>query len=249
MINLSLMSSRSTLILLFLFLTHHGLATPRAPQDKQHLLLLLSYHENMPWQYTFLAGFKQFMSQYKVELYIEQLDVARFHETTYLNTFRKMLKEKYNSIQIDIIVTESTPAFKLISELTAFQPQAVRLYVNDSKSTQLIANNKKNVIKLPLVDFIAVIQLTTTLAQAQTLYVISETRSEDSFSTLVNFKEAISNYQQKIAVHYLDLPLKQLKKRVSQLPPLSAIIFLLKFTDEQGLPTTPFRQVGDQQTY
>ncbi|MDY6992007.1 MAG: ATP-binding protein [Pseudomonadota bacterium] len=241
--NLSSMLSRSTLILLFLFLTHHGLATPHAPQDKQHLLLLLSYHENMPWQYTFLAGFKQFMSQYKVELYIEQLDVARFHETTYLSAFRKMIKEKYKSIQIDIIVTESTPASKLIGELIAFQPQALRLYVNDRESNQATANNKKNMIKLPLIDFIAVIELATTLAQAQTLYVISETRSEDSLTTLIDFKAALSNYQQKIAVHYLDLPLKQLKKRVSQLPPLSAIIFLLKFTDEQGLPTTPYQVI------
>jgi len=239
--NLDSMLSRLTLILLFLFLTHHGLATPREPQDKQHLLLLLSYHENMPWQHTFLAGFKQSINQYKVELYIEQLDVARFHETSYLNTFRKMIKEKYKSIQIDIIVTESTPASKLIGELIAFQPQALRLYVNDRESNQATANNKKNRIKLPLVDFIAVIKLATTLAQAQTLYVISETRSEDSLTTLLDFKAALSNYQQKIAVHYLDLPLKQLKERVSQLPPLSAIIFLLKFTDEQGLPTTPYQ--------
>ncbi len=211
---------------------------------KRHLLIVLSYHEGMPWQRTFLNGFKQFFEHQDTELYIEQLDKARL-QGNYTEIFQEMLRQKYQSIKLDLIITESTPASVLVSGLKQFQPQALRLYVNNRENKNLFnyVGKKANQITLPLVDYLAVVNMAVQLVQAQTLYVISEAISQDSYATLDDFNEAIKLYRGKIKIEYLDLPLNELKKRVSHLPPSSAILFLLKFKDENGLPITPYQAV------
>ena len=234
-------------LLLLLLLTRMVVAapTPSSSNPKYHLLVLLSYHEGMPWQRTFLKGFQQFFEYEDTELYIEQLDNSRFRETNYVAAFYEMIQQKYHNIKLDLIVTESTPASTLVSHPDQFQPQALRLYVNDRESGNLIKslNDKDNVITLPLIDYLAVVNIAVQLTQAQTLYIISEASSKDSYATLNDFKAAIKSYRSQVNIVYLDLPMKELKERVSHLPSPSAIIFLLKFIDENGLPTTPYQIV------
>lgn len=235
------------IIIYLLLLPRSVVATPTldSPNTKHHLLVLLSFHEGMPWQRTFLTGFKQFFEHQDTELYIEQLDSGRFAEEDYIVAFREMIKQKYQNVKLDLIVTESTPASTLVNRLGPFQSQAVRLYVNNRENSDLFisASNKDNIITLPLIDYLAVIDTAIRLVQAQTLYVISDASSKDSYATLHDFKVAIKSYRGQVKIEYLDLPLNELKERVSHLPPASAIIFLLKFTDENGLPTTPYQVV------
>jgi len=235
------------ILMLLLLLMRIVVASPDldSHDTKHHLLVLLSYHEGMPWQRTFLNGFKQFFEHQDTELYIEQLDTARFHELDYAETFQKMIRQKYQHIKLDLIITESTPAATLVSCLDQFQPQALRLYVNDRGNRNLFnyVGDKINKITLPLIDYLAVVNIAVQLVQAQTLYVISEASSRDSYATLNDFNEAIKLYRGKVKIEYLDLPLNELKERVSHLPPASAILFLLKFKDENGLPTTPYQVV------
>jgi signal transduction histidine kinase/CheY-like chemotaxis protein len=241
------------ILMLLLLLMRIVVASPDLePHDtKHHLLVLLSYHEGMPWQRTFLNGFKQFFEHQDTELYIEQLDTARFHELDYAETFQKMILQKYQHIKLDLIITESTPAATLVSRLDQIQPQALRLYVNDRENRNLFnyAGKKINKITLPLIDYLAVVNIAVQLVQAQTLYVISEASSKDSYATLNDFNEAIKLYRGKVKIEYLDLPMNELKERVSHLPPSSAILFLLKFKDENGLPTTPYQVVQTLSQY
>lgn len=218
---------------------------------KHHLLVLLSYHEDMPWQRTFLTGFKQFFEHQDAELYIEQLDSARFQEMDYIAAFGEMIRQKYQHISLDLIVTESESAAALVNRLEPFQPQALRLHVNDQGSSNrlVLVSHKDNVINLPIIDHLAVVDTAIQLVQAQTLYVIGEMNSGSGYSTLNDFKAALKSYQGQVKIEYLDLPLRELKKRVSHLLPPSAIIFLLKFTDENGLPTTPYQVVQTLSQY
>lgn len=236
------------ILMLLLLLMRIVVASPDldSHDTKHHLLVLLSYHEGMPWQRTFLNGFKQFFEHQDTELYIEQLDTARFQELDYAETFQQMIRQKYQHIKLDLIITESTPASTLVSRLDQFQPQALRLYVNDRENQNLFnyVDENSNKITLPLIDYLAVVDIAVQLVQAQTLYIISEAISKDSYATLNDFKKAIKLYRgKKVKIEYLDLPLNELKERVSHLPPSSAILFLLKFKDENGLPTTPYQVV------
>ena len=239
-------------LLLLLLLTRIVVATPTpdSPNTK-HLLVLLSYHESMPWQRTFLKGFKQIFEHEDTELYIEQLDNSRFRKTDYVAAFYEMIKQKYHHIKLDLIVTESTQAATLVSHPNQFQPQALRLYVNDQQRGNLFTSsiNKDNVITLPLIDYLTVVDIAVQLVSAQTLYIVSEANSLDSYAALNDFKTAIKSYRGQVNIVYLDLPMKELKERVSHLPSPSAIIFLLKFIDENGLPTTPYQIVQTLSRY
>jgi len=207
-----------------------------------HVLLLLSYHEGIPWQRAFMTGFKQFFEQHRnTHLYVEQLDAARFRELKHAKAFQAMLRQKYQDTPLDFIVTEAVPAATLLSRMNDFQPQARRLYVNNVEDKWFSTQVEQPMITLPLMDYLAVVELAVQLVQAQTLYVISEASSQESQVKLNYFKEAIKSYRGQIT--YLDLPMKELKKRVSHLPPHSAIIFLLKFTDEEGAFITPYQAV------
>ena len=241
-----------TICLLLLLLTRTVVATPTpdSPNTK-HLLVLLSYHESMPWQRTFLKGFKQIFEHEDTELYIEQLDNSRFRKTDYVAAFYEMIKQKYHHIKLDLIVTESTQAATLVSHPNQFQPQALRLYVNDQQRGNLFTSsiNKDNVITLPLIDYLTVVDIAVQLVSAQTLYIVSEANSLDSYASLSDFKTAIKSYRGQVNIVYLDLPMKELKERVSHLPSPSAIIFLLKFIDENGLPTTPYQIVQTLSRY
>lgn len=220
----------------------------QASAQQYHILLLLSYHEGIPWQHAFVTGFKQFFEPHQNtnSLYIEQLDVARFRNfNQHANAFQEMLKQKYQEIALDFIVTESVPAFTLLNSMPQFQPQALRLYVDNTEEQWLPTQigQKGHVITLPLIDHLAVVKLAVQLVQAQTIYVVSEASSAESISKVRHFKQVMKTYHGPLKVEYLDSPLRELKEQVRHLPARSAIIFLPRFTNEEGAFITPYQVV------
>ena len=209
------------------------------------ILLLLSYDEGFRWQRAFTMGFKQFFEtrQGVSFLYTEQLDSGRVKGVQYIKAFEEMLRQKYQNIPLDFIVAESVPASSLLNSMNLFQTHVPRLYVGNAEDHWYPTIQKDHKMTLPIIDYLATVELAVKLVQAQTLYVISEASSKESDAKLRSFKEAVQPDSKQFKVKYLDLPMVDLKQKVSHLPPHSAIIFLLKFTDESGASITPYQAV------
>ena len=83
-----------------------------APAKPLHVLMLYSWHKDMPWQLAFEKGFRQELTAAKqsVRLYAEYLDAGRFPEAVQQEALYNYLTVKYSSTRLDLIIAESDPA-------------------------------------------------------------------------------------------------------------------------------------------
>ena len=95
-----------------------------APAKPLHVLMLYSWHKDMPWQLAFEKGFRQELTaaNQSVRLYIEYLDAGRFPETVQQEALYNFLTAKYSSTRLDLVIAESDPAVTFLKKYQGLFP-------------------------------------------------------------------------------------------------------------------------------
>ena len=94
----------------------------------------------MPWQKGFDKGLKSgFKDKNNFQLFFEYLDAGRIKDRDN-EAFLNFLKQKYQSINIDFIITESTAASTMIFNSPDFLAISKKLYINASLDFSLQKN-------------------------------------------------------------------------------------------------------------
>jgi len=80
-----------------------------------HVLVLHSYHSDLPWTKGFDEGLHDAQAQYpELQYYTEYLDTSRVGSSLSHQQWAEYLRTKYHSVEIDIIISESGPAANLL---------------------------------------------------------------------------------------------------------------------------------------
>ncbi|GAB6040291.1 ATP-binding protein [Endothiovibrio diazotrophicus] len=208
------------------------------------ILLLNSWHKEMPWQIAFEQGLRDELRHQPrpFELYAEYLDAGRFPERPQQEALVRFLREKYRDIPVDAVIAESGAATTLLGEHPALLPDSRRILLRSGDDAPTEPHDTVGTL-LPVVDdFSGAIGEMLRLAAPRHLYVIADTHEPSGRRRLAGFRAQWGPLSPGITTEYLtDLPLDELLERVADLPPHSAIFYLLIFRDGADRRFIPYR--------
>ncbi|MCI5211130.1 MAG: hypothetical protein D3910_20635, partial [Candidatus Electrothrix sp. ATG2] len=221
-----------------------------APAKPLHVLMLYSWHKDMPWQRAFEKGFRQELTaaNQPVRLYVEYLDAGRFPEAGQQKALYDFLTAKYSSIHLDLVIAESDPAVTFLKKYQGLFPGARQiLFQTDCQSkggrTDSDKDSDKNDWTVKIVtDFDSSVNEMLRLVTPNKLFVVADTTDSNGMNRLSSFKETLQRKAPGLPTEFfINLPLDNLLEKVSRLPDDSAIFYLLVFHDGRGQRLTPFQ--------
>lgn len=220
-----------------------------APAKPLHVLMLYSWHKDMPWQLALEKGFRQELTatNQSVRLYIEYLDAGRFPETVQQEALYNFLTAKYSSTRLDLVIAESDPAVTFLKKYQGLFPGVRQiLFQTDcqSKGSRTGSDNSdKNDWTVKIVtDFDSSVSEMLRLITPNKLFVVADTTDSNGVNRLSSFKETLQRKAPGLQTEFfINLPLENLLEKVSRLPDDSAIFYLLLFHDGHGQRLTPFQ--------
>jgi PAS domain S-box-containing protein len=234
-----------SVFLVLLFAPSVGFTNETKSSNPLDILLLNSWHRDMPWQLAFEKGIRKGLTEtnLKHNFFIEYLDAGRFKDTQEQIVIHSYLQQKYASKKIDVVVAESRPASSLLLKYSEIFPGAKHIYVqpgfSEDAQQELI---KKGQYIIPVdIDFHSAVLELKRLSKLEKLYVIGDASTPSRAKRLEDFKSILHHKDIDFEVEFLiDLPMDVLLSKVSNLPTNSAIFYLLIFSDGEGKSFIPF---------
>lgn len=210
-----------------------------------NILLIYSYHKDMPWQGTFERGLRQGLKQAHRDfnLYAEFLDSGRFDEAAQRRALIEYMKTKYSATRLDLVVGESDPAVFFLKDHSDLLPGVDRVYVRTLEQNVVTPPEALGQSDLTIVtDFNGSIAEMLRLYQPRKLFVVGDTSDSSGQKRLDSFRDSLARLGQGVETEYLvNLPMPQLLAKVSSLPEHSAIYYLLLFSDGTGRRLVPYQ--------
>ncbi len=93
-----------------------GAAMPASGAEKMHLLVLNSYHAELPWSEGLMRGMRSVFrdSGLPLEMHVEYLDMIRHTQEALFPGLKTWLQEKYQHIPLQVIMTTDDPALNFL---------------------------------------------------------------------------------------------------------------------------------------
>lgn len=225
-----------------------GQAHPSESAASIDILVLHSWHKQMPWNVFFSRGLHQGMAAFpdSFQIYEEFMDISRFPGPAQQDHLAQFLSGKYAGKTIDIVIAESDAAVAFLHHHPTLFPDAKHIAyqtVRDAASSPSHNLGAQAQSVQILTDYRGAIAEMIRVAQPRRLYVV-DTEHQSQAKRLQAFQHAMAEVGQGIETHYLlNVPMTALLSRLARLPPESAIFYLLMFDDGAGRPITPFQAV------
>ncbi len=234
-------------LLLYQFFPSGAFASNRAMQNTspasenlRRILLLNSYHQGYPWSDRLVPAVKKKISAdfSSYEVYVEYMDSKRKFNSRTMELIKKMLREKYQNVKVDVIITSDDNALSFMrkyhDELFPGVP-VVFCGINDFKQA-LTAPREIYTGLIETIDTKPNIELILRLCpNAKKIYIIS-----DATPTGLNFRKqikAITKLFPQIKFEILkgeELTTSELLKRLKKVKPSDAVLMTLWFRDKTG---------------
>lgn len=237
-------SPRSATVL-FALLLLLGPARADTRERPLNILMVSSWHKDMPVQHAFDAGLQAGLREAgrRYDLFVEYLDAGRFDARSQRDLILFTLRQKFKAKKFDVIVAESAPAVQLLVDNPDLFPGARRIYV--PTGTLIDARDTGETITVTA-DFERAIAEMVRLVEPRKIYVLAEpSNGPGGSAVLQRVKEAVALAASSIETEYLvDLSVAEIGKRVSALPRHSAI-FMLPIFNSQGKTRYPPRRSAE----
>lgn len=206
-----------------------------------HVLVVNSFHPDIPWQRSFEKGLRDRIGKSKrpARIYTEYMDMGRLPAAGSLDWFQRYLEAKYRETGIDVLMSESGPATNFVNLRPGLFPDAKRIYLQPA--FQRIETGPQSIVINAADDYEAAIAEMRRLVKPRRLYVIADASTPARQRRLATFKAALEKTAPALETTFLvDLPIDRLRERVASLPPDSAIFYLLIFQDGAGRQFVPY---------
>ena len=174
-----------------------------------------------------------------VDVYLENLDVARFGKDGYLSRVETWLTEKYRSAPPDVVVAVGPMTYRLIADWwKSLSPDASIVLVAVDERTYREASRIPHTTAL-LYEFghVDTVRLALELLpDTRNLAIVGGPRSSQAITSFFFAQiEAAVNGRVKV-IDLCGLPMDQLRNRVAELPDHTVIVMTSIFVDGDGRP-------------
>ncbi len=208
------------------------------------VLIINSWSKELPWQLSVENGIRAELvsRQLPYEIFAEYLDADRFDQTFNHDALSTFLNSKYQASSINLIIADSLPAVSFLMRYPSLLPGTPRVYLPDSDYISAKDIGKNDVVIPVKEDYIRSVNEAIQRTGATQLYVVGESFSEGGSNQLQRFKQTFKNKTASFRLHYLEnLSMAELAEQTAQLPPNSAIFFLLIFKDSTETSYVPYQ--------
>lgn len=178
-----------------------------------------------------------------VDYYSEYIDRARFPDPDYKGAFRDFLKTKYEGQRFDVVIAMQDVALEFLGDnRDALFVDSPIVFVASEPGTRRATNSTGLFTTL---DFRSSLALATVLQpDARNVFVVSGTGVGDEIFREVA-REQFRPFEARLTFTYLsDLSKPALEARLSSLPPLSLVFYLVMNRDGDGEAVQPIEYVN-----
>ncbi|MFO1111115.1 MAG: sensor histidine kinase [Bradyrhizobium sp.] len=220
-----------------------------AQEMRPHSILVLDQSDGGPFYHQLSSGLRNIVGLHTdahVTLYNESLDLSRFSGSSYEETLKRYVKEKYQGKEIGAIIAVGAGTTDLVlrwrNELWPGIP-VVFAMLDELDVARLKPPRDVTgvIVQLPLADSIGVAR--TVVPGLDTIVLVGD--SWDRLVVFRNWKDELSTAAASLKV--VDLvgeKMSDIRKRVAELPERSAIIYSSVFSDGEGTFYPPFVALG-----
>jgi len=201
------------------------------------VLILEQSNPNLPSYADFASGFSASLnvsSASRVDVYIESLDINRFSSTEYEEVLRRYFREKYRDKPIGVIVPVGTLALEFAMRLRADLWSTVPVAFVDAESLaglSLPPGVTGNSVDLTLRDAVAAAK--AMVPGLRRVAIVGDPLERQTLQR--QFVRELPQVAASLEVIDLTgLPMTDIRRRVSALPPDSAILYLGIYVDGAG---------------
>ena len=192
---------------------------------------------------SFRASFRSTLSAQPppVAVYVELADIGQFNNVEYENTLRRYLREKYQGKPVDVLVAHGSKMFEMALRLRNDLWPTVPLVFATVDQTATEPLNASQDVTGAFVGFSLHKGLMAARALVPDLKQIFHVGDPWELQPFFrHFSEELPDLAKEIEVINLaGLALPDVRKRVSNLPPNTAIIYTSMYTDGVGSSITP----------
>jgi signal transduction histidine kinase len=198
-----------------------------AQETKKNILIITSYSSSYPWDIDYTKGILEVQKEYKnLNIYKENLD-SLLNRTSNYEYFYEYIKNKYSSIKIDGVITESNPAFYFMQKygLKLFSNIPYVYYTNEKKSS-----NFSNIINIT----------NTTNVYNSLMLAIDQNPNANNMILIdqeehINLQKQIENIKKDLNIRDLsNLPLNEIIDITSKIDSHTFIFYLSYFKEPLG---------------
>ena len=206
-------------------------------ETKKHVLILHSYHKGQQWNDGITKGIESVFNEngQNIELFFEYMDTKRFYDDNHLENLAQLLKNKYRSQTLDVIISSDDHAYNfLLKNSETIFPEVPIVFCGVNRLEESSLNGRK--------WFTGVVESTDlekTIEVAIQLYpktknifvLVDKTVSGMAHRRQI---EDITSHFDKIVVFDLleDVELSSIKKKLQELPKDSIVLWLNLFSDK-----------------
>lgn len=213
-----------------------------AAPDSRRVLVLYSYHDDLPWQRLLRRGLLNELARLALAerpmLFDERMDVARLNGNVTAAALETYLINKYAGADIDTVVTESFDAADFLRTRPHLFPRARRYYVNhgiadwtptDGVGVRLNTKHKESIAIIPKV-----------MPALERLVVVTD-RSSAQTQLMIKLRPVLEELGKRIAVDiWDDQSYAELFRRARDLGANSALYYIPFFADNTGARAPSF---------
>lgn len=216
-----------------------------APDEPKRVLLLHSFRTALPINAAYTSGVVKGLDpagEYRLELDTETLDLSRVDDDDYVHKLIEIYRLKYRAAPPDLIIPTYTPALRLLlrrgdelfpgvpivfcgADVGAVEAAHLPAHVTGVASRRDFAGTLEMMSRLqPDLQRVAVVIGASNLDKEW---------EEDA-------RQALAPYKDKLEFDWLrGLPLPTLRTAVNSLPPRTGILYVVQFSDRDGVPQVP----------
>jgi PAS domain S-box-containing protein len=216
------------------------------PSPSKKILLLYSYQAMLPanleWDGAIRSALKG-TGGHPVEFFTEFLDLSQFPDESYIHGLLNLLQIKYSSEKIDLLIPVGDLAYSFLqahgSAISFGSPVVFCAVAKQQVESLKPPSNSSGVV--------AWVDVRGTLAAAlklqpetrRVVLVGGISKTDRAFQHIA--REALRPYDGQLEVTFLtDLPMAEILRQVSSLPPQTLVIYLSMFRDSTGHDFMPW---------
>ncbi len=207
--------------------------------DKQHVLILNSYHQGFSWTNRIVAGIEAAFTETgsNAEFHIEYMDTKRIYNEAYLQDSFQLLLDKYANISIDVIILSDNNALEFMRTYgEQLFPGVPIVFAGINNYSDALLDGFDQITGIAeAIDISSTLSLMLSLhPETKQIYVLND-QTPTGIATLKDFELAITEFEDQVKfIVFDDFQISDMQQELTTLPSDSLILMLLVNRDNTG---------------
>ena len=232
------------------FFSLHSLSMGYEPKEEKHILILFAAQSDLPAFPLVERGIKSSLdadTDFRVEYFIEYMDIYRISKQTYDQQLLDLYRHKYSDKEIDLVIPFGAPALNWVSvhgdEIFPRTPVVFTGILREQHKKLNLGDNFTGV--LADVDFAGLLDAALTIHPNTRHVAVVNGASKTDLSFEEKIRSELASYADRLDFIYLTrLPLGEIEEKVRNLPENTVVLIYLLTQDGDGKAFPPWEAVS-----